>query len=141
MASHHPRRIVSLDSMVLAWGVRKKGRPEDLEKASNLFSQLEEDEAIIIISSIAAAEYVTQIQTDTERDNALAEISKSPFHIEPFDASDAAKAAGLWSFGKTARQMGKPGSRIALRADTLLVATASNRVRESFIVRTKTALC
>jgi predicted nucleic acid-binding protein len=54
------------------------------------------------------------------------------FLIEPFDARDAILAAELWNEGKSTREMKTRGSRVCLRADALIVATAKNHGATEF---------
>jgi predicted nucleic acid-binding protein len=118
--------IVSLDSNTLVWGIRKKGLPDKVRRARNLFAYLEEEEARIVIPSIVVTEFVTPLKTTKEREAVIAEMNKR-FVIAPFDARAAAVAADLWHYGKKARekkhQMKQIGARMCLRADTLIIAT------------------
>jgi len=115
--------IVSLDSNTLIWGIRKKGQPDKVRRATYLFAKLEEEEAQIIIPSVVLAEFVTPLETRQKREAVIAEMRKR-FVIAPFDARDAAVAADLWHYGKNKRQMKRANARVILRADTLIVATA-----------------
>jgi predicted nucleic acid-binding protein len=123
-------RIVAIDTNVLVWGVRKKGPADKMLYAGYLFDELSQDEAQIIIPSIVAAEFITDIPPDA-RAKVIAELSVR-FRIEPFDAKDAILAAELWDIGKAGRQMAQPGARTTLRADTLIVATAKNHGAKEF---------
>jgi len=116
-------RVVAIDTMTLVWGVRKHGAKENLEHAALLFSQLERDEATIIVPSVVVAEYLIAVPPDN-REQTIAAMKR--FQIEPFDVRDAALAAKLWCDGKTKRQMSREGARICLKADILIVATAKN---------------
>ena len=125
------KRIVAIDTMTLIWGVRKQGNKDKLQHARNLFQMLEREEAQVIVPSVVVAEFVTAFQSSEDRALAIAAISKR-FLIEPFDVKDAALAAQLWHYGKTQREKKVAGSRICLRADSLIVATAKNHGAEIF---------
>lgn len=130
-------RLVAIDSMTLVWGVRKHGSKENLEHAALLFAQLEREEATIIVPAVAVAEYLVAVPQD-DREKTIAAMKR--FQIEPFDVRDAALAAKLWSDGKVRRQMSRPGARICLKADTLIVATAKNRGAREFYTDDKDCL-
>jgi len=131
------QRVVAMDSMVLVWGVRKSGTPEDIKRAGFLFKELEQDEAQIIIPSIVVAEFITPIRTSEGRARTVAAMSER-FFIAPFDAMDAVLAAELWNAGKSRREMGKRGARVCLRADALIVATAKNHGAKEFFTNDDT---
>jgi len=123
------KRVVAIDCMTLIWGVRKKGPPEKIKHAAILFDQLDNEDATIILPSIVVAEYLTAVPG---KDHERTITAMKRFQIEPFDVRDASLAARLWNEGKTKRQMGTQGARIALRADSLIIATAKNRGAQEF---------
>ena len=131
MSDQKHQRVVALDSMTLVWGIRKHGASEKTEHAGFLFSELERDKAQIIIPSVVVAEYITPISSHDERTKVVAAMSER-FFIVPFDADDAVLAAKLYSEGKSSRAMKKPGTRVCLRADALIVATAKNHGAQEF---------
>jgi len=123
VSKRDPKRIVSFDSMVLIWGIRRKGPDEMIGYARNLFRELEEAEAQIVIPSIVVAEFVTPLRSQAERSRVIAALCER-FLIVPFDARDAALAAELWNHGRKDREMRKPSARVCLRADSMIVASA-----------------
>jgi predicted nucleic acid-binding protein len=133
VTSRRAPRIVSVDTNVLIWGIRKQGPPDKRTHAGYLFRQLDadrdergENNVQIIIPTIVLAEFITPVRSREERERVIGELGKR-FLIEPFDEQDAALAATLWHFGKGSRQKHSPprdGQRVVLRADTMIVATA-----------------
>ena len=125
MTKQPHKLIVSLDSMTLVWGIRKKGQPDKVKHARYLFELLEKEEAQIIIPSVVIAEFVIPFKTRKEREDVIARM-RDRFLIASFDARDAILAAELWVAGKSGRQMKKDDARVCLRADSLIIATAYN---------------
>jgi predicted nucleic acid-binding protein len=121
--SRKHERIVALATMALAWGIRKKGSKENIKRARYLFNELEQDDAQIVVPSVVVAEYIAAIADQPERDQTVAEMSVR-FILAPFDQRDALLAAQLWRDGKSKRELGSKGSRVCLRADVMIVATA-----------------
>ncbi|MBI4579501.1 MAG: hypothetical protein HY718_07360 [Planctomycetes bacterium] len=101
--------IVAIDFMILVWGIRKTGTREQLQRARWLFQKLEEEEAQVILSSVALAEYLTPVPPDEHRD-VIAALTKR-FIVPPFDVRCASLAASLFAEGKNLRQMDKRGAR------------------------------
>ena len=131
MSAPQSNRIVAVDCMTLIWGIRKGPKPADkIERASLLFEQLEVDKATVIVPSVVLAEFLVAVPAEQRAQTAAAMGER--FRVEPFDLHDAVLAAELWSEGKSHRQMGKPNARIALRADTLIIATARNHGAQEF---------
>lgn len=110
--------------MTLVWGIRQSGPADKVKRAGYLFQQLAQNDAQVIVPSVVVAEFITPIPTEVERTRAVAAISER-FRIEPFDAQDAILAVRLWNEGKN-RLKGIKGSRVSLRADAFIVATAFN---------------
>ncbi len=138
MSYEQNRRIVAIDSMTLIWGVRRDGPQDDIKHARILFDELEHNKAIIIVPAIVVAEYLTAIKPSDMEKTAI-EIGKL-FHIAPFDVRDAVLAAKLYKDGKSKRNLNKPGTRICLRADTFIVATAKNHGALEFYTDDKDCL-
>jgi len=124
-------RIVAIDTMTLVWGIRKDGPEDRIIHAGYLFQELERDKAQIIVPSVVVLEYVTPIQSPSDRANVIGAISDR-FRIEPFDIRDVDLAAELWQKGKPKLQMNAEGARPRLRIDTLIVATAKNHGATEF---------
>lgn len=131
MTKQDPQRIVAIDSMTLVWGVSKKGDPDGIKHAKYLFMQLNEEKAQIVIPSVVVAEYITPCSSRREREEVVAALGER-FIIAPFDAKDAIEAADLWNCGKRKRERKRPGARVRLRADTLIIATAHNHGAQVF---------
>lgn len=108
--------------MTLQWAVRKIGPSDKIKHATILFAELERDDAQIILPSIVVAEFIIPVPASA-RPDVVASL-RERFLIEPFDTKDAIMAARLWDYGKVNRAMGAPGARLAMRADTLIIATA-----------------
>lgn len=125
------RRVsVAIDTMALVWGVAQKGTPQLRKRAKWLFTNLEREGARIIVPSVVAAEYLTSVK-DSDKSNVLSAMSMR-FFIAPFDVKCANLASMLWKSGSPGRKKGKMGSRICLRADTLIVATAKTYGAQHF---------
>ena len=122
--------------MVLVWGIRKQGDSERVKRARYLFKQLSSEDAQIIVPSVVIAEFVTPCSSRREREEVVAKM-RERFLIAPFDAKDAILAADLWTRGKKKREMGRRGSRVSLRADALIVATAHNHGAHAFFTEDK----
>ncbi|MGB2822129.1 MAG: PIN domain-containing protein [Phycisphaerae bacterium] len=131
MSGQKHQRVVAVDSMVLVWGIRKTGPEEKIRRARYLFSELEDDEAQVILPSVAVAEYITPLASPDERAQVVAAMGER-FIISPFDANDAILAAQLYREGQARRKMGARGARVCLRADSLIVATAKNHGAREF---------
>ena len=124
MSDYRPNRLVAVDTNVLVFGVRKKGPKEKIQQARWLFEELDRCKAQIIVPAIVLSEYVTKVKADERA--ATAALIADAFQVEPFDIRDVVTAAELWDHGKATRKTGVPNSRIALRADILIIATAKN---------------
>lgn len=123
--------IVALDSNILMWGIRKKGDPNKVRYARYLFQGLQEENAQIILPSVAVAEFLIPFKLSKEREAVIAEMRKR-FIIAPFDARAAAISVELWHDGKKSREKKQPGARAYLRADSMIVATAYSHGAQVF---------
>jgi predicted nucleic acid-binding protein len=124
------KRVVAVDTMVLVWAIRKKGPKDKILHAGYLFKELQQAKAQVIVPSIVVAEYIAPINPQ-DRIKVVAAITER-FRIEPFDIKDVVTAAELWDWGRAGRPMQRPGARTALRADSLIVATARNHGATEF---------
>lgn len=126
-----PKAItVALDTMILVWGTKKKGRQELIDRALILFRQLDRQKARIVIPSVVVSEYLSYVRPD-DHGNVVAELSQR-FFISPFDVKCARLAAELWLDGQKRRKKGMARSRVTLRADVLIVASAKSHGAKQF---------
>jgi predicted nucleic acid-binding protein len=116
-------KLVAIESQTLVWGVRKVGPPQQLQRAKWLFDELESDDAQIIVPAIVLSEYLCAVAPD-DHSAVVAAITKR-FLVLPFDALCASIAAELFQHGNASRAKGAADSRKILRADSLIIATAS----------------
>lgn len=124
MKSESARALVAVDTMVLVWGIRKEGTDRQRKRAKWLFEQLEEDDAQIIIPSVALSEYLTPVEPQRHAD-VIAQLTNR-FLVHPFDVRCASVAASLFQKGKTQLSpKPKKGARACLRADCFIIATAA----------------
>ncbi|MCC7316494.1 MAG: PIN domain-containing protein [Planctomycetes bacterium] len=123
MAKRARPRIVAIDSNTMVFGFRKQGTKQQLEKAANLLAELDEEGVQIIIPSVALSEYLIPISAK-KHNEVIAQLSKR-YIIAPFDAKCATVAARLFAIGRQQRGAGKENVRKTLRADSLIIATAS----------------
>jgi predicted nucleic acid-binding protein len=109
---------------MLVWGIRKLGTTDQNQRAIWLFQQLEEDEAQIILPTVAVSEYLTPLDPATH-DAIITELGRR-FILAPFDIKSAALAARIYAENKNIQLQiqNQPNARKTLRADCLIVATA-----------------
>lgn len=115
--------IVAIDSNTLMWGIRRQGPPEQLDRARWLFESFDREKTRVILSAVALSEYLTVY--DPAQHASIVTALNERFVIMPFDVRCASLAATLFMDGKPLRDLSIPGARAALRADTLIIATAS----------------
>src|SRR5437867_8866585 len=108
--------------MILVWGVRREGTPEQLKRARWLFEQFEQENAQIIVPAVAVAEYLGPANP-VDHPAIVAAIS-SRFVVAPFDVRCASLAAALFDRRKSGRPKDVANSRKSVRADSLIIATA-----------------
>ena len=124
MKSESASALVAVDTMVLVWGIRKEGTDRQRKRAKWLFEQLEEDNAQIIIPSVALSEYLTAVEPQHHAD-VIARLTNR-FLVHPFDLRCASVAASLFRKGKAQLSLrSRKGARAYLRADCLIIATAA----------------
>jgi predicted nucleic acid-binding protein len=123
---------VAVDSMILIWGMKgatkkKKTTPEVAEKKARaliLFDDLQEQNQTVIIPTISVSELLCGI--DYVEHGSFIEVLQKNLSIHPFDLPAASLAARLWQISKeTATPKDKLPERIALKADLMILATAS----------------
>src|SRR5207247_2316967 len=115
--------LYAIDSMVLVWAVRRQGTAEQIKRARWLFEQFEQENAQVIVPSVAVAEYLSP--ADPKDHAGIVAAITARFVVPPFDVRCAALAAALFNTGQTGRPKGEVNARKALRADSLIIATAS----------------
>lgn len=116
--------------MTLVWGIRKTGEPEMVQRAEWLFDMLDNNKAQIIVPAVVVSEFLVPIKIE-DYASVMASIS-SRFMVMPFDANCAVIAAQLHRTCMGYLADGTPGSRVALRADTMIVATAKEKGAQIF---------
>ena len=114
--------VVAIDTQILVWGVRRQGEPDQKQRARWLFKQLEDEQAYLILPSVALSEYLIPIER--KRHSAvIAELSRR-FFIAPFGIECISLAAALFAEHKTSLPSKQPHARIAMKADVQIIATA-----------------
>ena len=116
--------MICIDTMVLIWGVQRNRNAVMVERTSRYLSYLEEENEIVMVPSVAVAEYLHGISADDQKQQ-LALLTQS-FFVPSFDVQ-AASIAGEISSGED-YQTRFAGSnrqeRNALRTDLQILATA-----------------
>lgn len=115
--------IVAIDTMIMIWGVRKKGEKDKITRATWLFDELSDKRAQVILPSVSLAEYLAA--SDPSKYSDIVAPLSTRFFIAPFDVQCAGLAAKLFRKGKEEREMDVEDSRNMLKADSLIVATAA----------------
>ena len=114
--------IVAIDSMTLVWGIREEGPDEMCRRAKFLFSEFTREKTQVLLPSVVVAEYLTAAAKSSHE--AIIDELKDRFHIVDFNEHCTSDAAHLFQIGKPMREKGKASERVALRADTMIIATA-----------------
>ena len=118
--------LVSLDTMVLVWALRKTATPGQeyrLQEAENLLTWITQFGHKILIAAPAAGEYLTGL-TDSERASAFQVLSKHYF-VKPFDLAAAALAAQIQTnLDMKAFASGNQIPYPRLKTDTEIIATS-----------------
>lgn len=120
---HYSGRLVAVDTNVLIWGIREVGPAEQCQRASWLFQQLEEEEAQVLVSAVVLSEYLVPVDPRCHMETITGLAAR--FLIMPFDMRASSLAAKLFRLGKEGLPKGVDGARRALKADSLIIATAS----------------
>lgn len=131
---------VSFDANILIWAFRtthykfRGQEPTDEQKelqkkCGYLFSDLQRQGAKVVLSSIVVSEYLAGIDP-ANHGNVLTEIT-SRFDVYSFDVRAAALAATLWNSRPKPTDI-VPGRRVAMKADTMIVATLKLRGVSAF---------
>jgi len=115
--------IVAVDSMVLVWGLRKVGAQLQCRNAAWLLDQFTKQRTQVILSAVALSEYLTAF--DSAQHASVKESLGKRFLFRGFTDDCAPLAAKLFQSGKRMRVKDEPGGRAILRADCLIIATAS----------------
>ena len=122
--------VVAIDSMILIWGIRGKGKADQIKRAGWLFNSFDENRTQVIVPSVCLAEYLTPYDTDTYND-VIAPLAKR-FILAPFDVRCAALAARLFVQGKGERKLNTKNARNMLKSDCLIIATAASHGARTF---------
>jgi len=126
MIDQSPCRVVAVDSMILAYAVRKTPAPADkVRRAKYLFDEFQREDAVIIVSAVVVAEYLGAVAEDQRKQTA--EEIGARFQVEPFDQDDTVLAAKLCDDAQLYRQRNEEGQRHKIKADSMIIATAANR--------------
>ena len=124
---------VCLDNHILIWGVRgyaTPGQEDRVERARDLFVELDESDAQVIVPSVVVAEFLAGVPRARHQD--LLDVLNRRFQIPPFDTRTAALAAEIWREAATRNPHLKeqvqelfPGTEKAkIKADMMILATA-----------------
>lgn len=129
-------RKVCLDNHILIWGVRgiaTPGQEQQIERAKQLFEDLDQSDSRVIVPSVVVAEFLAGVPKP-QHGNLLDVLSRR-FQIPPFDTRTAVVAAELWREAaernphlKTQIKETFPGTEKAkIKADLMILATALAR--------------
>lgn len=127
---------VCLDNHILIWGVRgvaTLGQEQQVEQARQLFEDLDQSDAQVMIPSVVVAEFLAGVPK-LQHGNLLDALNRR-FQIPPFDTRTAALAAELWREAaernphlKDLVKESFPGTEKAkIKADMMILATALAR--------------
>jgi predicted nucleic acid-binding protein len=130
---------VCFDNHILIWGMRgvaSPGQEDCVERAKELFAELDEADAQVIVPSVVVAEFLAGVQKTQHTE--FLEVLNRRFQIPPFDVRTAAVAAGLWRDAaernphlRAQVQEAFPGTEKAkIKADMMILATALVRKAE-----------
>ncbi len=124
---------VCLDNHILIWGVRgvaTPGQEDRVERARDLFVELDEADAQVIVPAVVVAEFLAGVPKARHQD--LLDVLNRRFQIPPFDTRTAALAAEIWRDAAERNPHLKdqvreqfPGTEKAkIKADMMILATA-----------------
>lgn len=82
--------IAAIDSQTLIWGVRQVGDRQQLQRAEWLFEYLENEDAQIIVPSVALCEYLCPVEASQR--SAVVSAITSRFLVMPLDVQCASLA-------------------------------------------------
>jgi predicted nucleic acid-binding protein len=127
---------VCLDNHILIWGVRgvsTSGQEQQIEQARQLFEDLDQSDARVMIPSVVVAEFLAGVPKPQHGN--LLDVLNRRFQIPPFDTRTAALAAELWREAaernphlKDQVKEAFPGTEKAkIKADIMILATALAR--------------
>ena len=127
---------VCLDNHILIWGVRgvsTPGQEQQIEQARQLFEDLDQSDALVMIPSVVVAEFLAGVPKPQHGN--LLDVLNRRFQIPPFDTRTAALAAELWREAaernphlKDQVKEAFPGTEKAkIKADIMIIATALAR--------------
>lgn len=130
---------VCLDNHILIWGVRgvsTPGQEQQIEQARQLFEDLDQSDARVMIPSVVVAEFLAGVPKPQHGN--LLDVLNRRFQIPPFDTRTAALAAELWREAAERNPHLKdlvkevfPGTEKAkIKADIMILATALARNAE-----------
>lgn len=127
---------VCLDNHILIWGVRgyaTPGQEDRVVRTRELFEELDEMDAEVIVPSVVVAEFLAGVPK--AQHVGLLEVLHRRFQIPPFDVRTAAVAAELWrdaaARNPNLKELIKeafPGTeRAKIKADMMILASALAR--------------
>ena len=130
---------VCLDNHILIWGVRgvaTPGQEDHVERARQLFDDLDQSDSRVMIPSVVVAEFLAGVPKSQHGN--LLDVLNRRFQIPPFDTRTAAVAAELWREAaernphlKAQVREAFPGTEKAkIKADLMVLATALARNAE-----------
>ena len=127
---------ICLDNHILIWGVRgisSAGQENEIERAKQLFEDLDHADAQVMIPSVVVSEFLAGVPTPQH--GSLLDVLNRRFQILPFDTRIAALAAELWREAAARNPQLKdrvkeafPGTeRSKIKADIMILASALAR--------------
>jgi predicted nucleic acid-binding protein len=122
LSDQQKTRIAALDAMILTWWMRDDAPQDMKERVQWLVEELEEEKATIIVPTVALSEFLRGIQPKYH--GQVIEFFRIRFVLAEFNVQAAAIASRLIQHRSLESTEGKPGARVCMRADAMIVATA-----------------
>ena len=122
--------LVSLDTNILIWAIKKQASPgqeEMIPKANNLLERISRSNQRAMVSTIVVSELLMNVNPDSIP--VMTSVIEKTFMVVPFDIQSAMMFARIWQEKNGAIEELKQSGigRQQLKADCLIVASAIAR--------------
>lgn len=122
--------LVSLDTNILIWAIKKQASPgqeEMISKANNLLEHISRSNQRAMVSTIVVSELLMNVNPDSIP--VMTSVIEKTFMVVPFDTQSAMMFARIWQEKNGAIEELKQSGigRQQLKADCLIVASAIAR--------------
>jgi predicted nucleic acid-binding protein len=119
--------LVCVDSHLLIWGIKSEatlGQEKMIPIAKGFIKHLNDEHTKVMIPSIVVAEFLLKIPPTAFQ--TITNLIDMNFMVVSFDAKAACKFAEIWQqrFNEVKHSLTEPKTRDALKADSMIVATA-----------------